>query len=63
MLTVEFKFPGTLKLDVPEFVRLDHDTENNMVSLNVDDANIKKQKEMWGTLLWTNTLEAKMNTN
>lgn len=44
---------GTLELDVPEFVSLEQDLENKTVLLNVEDANIKQQKEMWGMYLLT----------
>lgn len=39
---------GTLNLEVPEYVHLEHDQENSMVSLKVEDANIVQQKQMWG---------------
>ncbi|KAG6013033.1 hypothetical protein E4U41_005171, partial [Claviceps citrina] len=38
-----------LDLDVPEFVKLQQDLENRTVLLSVEDANVKEQKEMWGT--------------
>ena len=40
---------GTLDLEVPEFVTIKQDLENKTVSLGVEDANIARQKEMWGT--------------
>ncbi len=39
---------GTLQLDVPEFVEIQEDPENKTVSINVQDATVKQQKEMWG---------------
>lgn len=41
---------GTLELDVPEFVALTQDLEDGTALLSVEDANVKQQKEMWGTL-------------
>jgi ribosomal protein L6P/L9E len=40
---------GTLTLSVPEFVNLDYDLENRLISLTVEDSNVKQQKEIWGT--------------
>ncbi len=40
-------------MDVPNFVQMEQDLENNMVMLSVDDANVSQQKEMWGELLPT----------
>ncbi|KAK4089172.1 hypothetical protein PCL_01338 [Purpureocillium lilacinum] len=40
---------GTLELDVPEFVGLTQDLEDRTALLSVEDANVKHQKEMWGT--------------
>lgn len=40
-------------MDVPNFVQMEQDLENNMVMLSVDDANVSQQKEMWGELLST----------
>lgn len=34
---------------MPEFVNLEQDMENRRLSLTVQDANVKQQKEMWGT--------------
>ncbi|EFZ02498.1 ribosomal protein L6 [Metarhizium robertsii] len=48
--TITVKGPlGSLELDVPEFVTLQQDLENKTVLLGVEDANVKHQKEMWGT--------------
>ncbi|KAF7551204.1 hypothetical protein G7046_g7773 [Stylonectria norvegica] len=40
---------GSLDLDVPEFVEIKQDEENNMALLSVRDSDAKEQKEMWGT--------------
>ncbi|ATY66890.1 Tubulin beta chain [Cordyceps militaris] len=40
---------GELSMDVPNFVRMEQDLDNNVVMLSVDDANVEQQKEMWGT--------------
>ncbi|KAJ4266379.1 54S ribosomal protein L6 mitochondrial [Fusarium torreyae] len=48
--TISVKGPlGSLELEVPVFVELTQDLENKMVSLNVQDTEIKEQKAMWGT--------------
>ncbi|PNY27619.1 Ribosomal protein L6 [Tolypocladium capitatum] len=48
--TITVKGPlGTLELDVPEFVGLSQDLEDGTALLSVEDANVKDQKEMWGT--------------
>ena len=39
---------GSLELEVPEFVDLAHDTEDNSARLSIRDMNAKQQKEMWG---------------
>lgn len=51
--TITVKGPlGELKLDVPGFVRLEENKEDKTVSLGVEDANVKHQKEMWGTFFF-----------
>lgn len=40
---------GKLSLELPPFMNIDYDTESRMVSLSIQDQEIKKQKEMWGT--------------
>ncbi|KAK4180082.1 ribosomal protein L6, alpha-beta domain-containing protein [Triangularia setosa] len=40
---------GQLELDIPSFVKLDHDTEGRKAVLTVEDKEQKKQMEMWGT--------------
>ncbi|KAG5981549.1 hypothetical protein E4U55_002830 [Claviceps digitariae] len=40
---------GELNLAVPEYVKLQQDSENKTVLLSVEDANIKEQQTMWGT--------------
>lgn len=48
--TITIKGPlGELSMDVPNFVRMEQDLDNNVVMLSVDDANVEQQKEMWGT--------------
>ncbi|KAF4455974.1 Tubulin beta chain [Fusarium albosuccineum] len=48
--TINVKGPlGELNLEVPEFVVVDQDAENRMVTLSVQDSDVKQQKEMWGT--------------
>ncbi|TQV97426.1 hypothetical protein V2A60_006822 [Cordyceps javanica] len=50
MKTITIKGPlGELSMDVPNFVRMEQNLEDSMVTLAVDDANIAQQKEMWGT--------------
>lgn len=41
---------GKLDLNVPPFLRLDHDTEARRLTLTIEDNEQKKQKEMWGTI-------------
>ncbi|VBB80147.1 Putative mitochondrial LSU ribosomal protein L6 precursor [Podospora comata] len=40
---------GQLELDIPSFVKLDHDAEGRKAVLTVEDKEQKKQMEMWGT--------------
>ncbi|KHN99105.1 beta-tubulin [Metarhizium album ARSEF 1941] len=48
--TITVKGPlGSLELDVPEFVILQQDPENKTALLSVENADVKHQKEMWGT--------------
>ena len=39
---------GELTLEVPDFVKLEHDTEAKTASLSIEDVDEKKQHEMWG---------------
>lgn len=41
---------GKLDLNVPPFLKLDHDTEARKLVLSIEDRSEKKQKEMWGEL-------------
>lgn len=41
---------GTLALDVPEFVRVSQDAEERRAMVSVEDATVKRQREMWGRL-------------
>lgn len=41
---------GQLELDIPSFVKLDHDAEGRKAVLTVEDKEQKKQMEMWGML-------------
>ncbi|KAF5025576.1 hypothetical protein F66182_2320 [Fusarium sp. NRRL 66182] len=48
--TITVKGPlGELNLDVPEYVEVVPDVENKVVALNVQDTEVKEQKQMWGT--------------
>jgi large subunit ribosomal protein L6 len=40
---------GELTLEVPDFVKLEHDTEAKTASLSIEDVDEKRQHEMWGT--------------
>ncbi|KAK4190969.1 ribosomal protein L6, alpha-beta domain-containing protein [Podospora australis] len=40
---------GKLELDIPSFVKIDHDTTARIATLTVEDKNVKQQMEMWGT--------------
>ncbi|EPE25661.1 Ribosomal protein L6 [Glarea lozoyensis ATCC 20868] len=40
---------GSLSMTVPSFVNLEHDTENRKAYVSVQDKEVKKQREMWGT--------------
>jgi large subunit ribosomal protein L6 len=39
---------GKLDLDVPPFVKLDHDEVGRRLTLSVQDREVKQQREMWG---------------
>ncbi|UNI18224.1 54S ribosomal protein L6 mitochondrial [Purpureocillium takamizusanense] len=48
--TITIKGPlGTLEMDVPEYVGLTQNPEDRTALLSVDDANVRHQREMWGT--------------
>ncbi|KAK0617265.1 ribosomal protein L6, alpha-beta domain-containing protein [Immersiella caudata] len=40
---------GKLDLEIPPFMKIDYDGASRQVMLSVEDQEIKKQKEMWGT--------------
>ncbi|KAK3682585.1 mitochondrial 54S ribosomal protein YmL16 [Podospora appendiculata] len=40
---------GTLDLQTPEYLNLDHDTAARRLTLSVKDLSVKQQREMWGT--------------
>lgn len=39
---------GTLDLDIPDFIKVDHDQTARRATLSVVDPNAKQQREMWG---------------
>lgn len=41
---------GKLDLNVPPFLKLDHDPAARRLTLNIEDNEQKQQKEMWGTI-------------
>lgn len=43
-------FTGKLDLNVPPFLKLDHDPAARRLVLNIEDNEQKQQKEMWGTI-------------
>lgn len=47
---------GELKLEVPEFVKIEQDVAAQTAKLTVEDDNIKQQKEMWGMLTFLSHL-------
>ncbi|GKT65920.1 54S ribosomal protein L6 [Colletotrichum tofieldiae] len=40
---------GKLDLEIPPFLKIDHDVEGKRAVLSVEDSNVKEQSEMWGT--------------
>ncbi|KAK3384193.1 ribosomal protein L6, alpha-beta domain-containing protein [Lasiosphaeria ovina] len=40
---------GTLDLEIPPFLHIDHDVAARRAVLSVEDRNVKQQREMWGT--------------
>ncbi|EGY20444.1 hypothetical protein VD0002_g767 [Verticillium dahliae] len=40
---------GKLDLEIPPFLKIDHDTEARKATLTIEDDTVKEQKEMWGT--------------
>lgn len=49
-LTLVRNFTGKLDLNVPPFLKLDHDPAARRLVLNIEDNEQKQQKEMWGTI-------------
>ncbi|KAL2755897.1 hypothetical protein ACRALDRAFT_1034292 [Sodiomyces alcalophilus JCM 7366] len=48
--TVTVKGPlGSLDLEIPSYLKIDHDVEERMAVLSIEDDTVKQQKEMWGT--------------
>ncbi|KOS22687.1 54S ribosomal protein L6 [Escovopsis weberi] len=43
------RWTGTLELEVPDFVSIEQNAEERTATLRVQDENIKRQKETWGT--------------
>lgn len=39
---------GELKLEVPDFVKLEHDKEAKTAMLSIENVDEKQQHEMWG---------------
>ncbi|KAK3401944.1 ribosomal protein L6, alpha-beta domain-containing protein [Sordaria brevicollis] len=40
---------GQLEMDIPEFIKIDHDTQARRATLSVENRDEKQQREMWGT--------------
>ncbi|KAI1077240.1 54S ribosomal protein L6 [Whalleya microplaca] len=40
---------GKLDLEVPPYLRLDHDVEARRMVLSIEDNEVRQQREMWGT--------------
>lgn len=47
-LTRGFSCAGSLNLEIPEYLNIDHDEQARRVVMSVRDRNEKKQREMWG---------------
>lgn len=63
-LTLVRNFTGKLDLNVPPFLKLDHDPAARRLVLNIEDNEQKQQKEMWGTIYtalaaWSSTPSAR----
>lgn len=41
---------GKLDLNVPTFLKFDHDPTSRSLTLSIEDRAVKQQKEMWGAL-------------
>ena len=47
--TVEISGPlGTMKMNIPAYMSIEENNENNTRTLSILDANDRKQREMWG---------------
>ena len=40
---------GKMSMTIPNFINLDHDEANRKAFVSVENKEIKKQREMWGT--------------
>lgn len=48
--TVEIEGPlGKMSMTIPNFIYLEHDEANRKAFVSVEDKEVKKQREMWGT--------------
>lgn len=52
------RITGKLDLNVPPFVKMDYDNESRRLVLNIEDRDIKQQKEMWGAFATSSPQEA-----
>lgn len=41
-------FTGQLEMDIPDFIKIDHDAEARRATLSVANRDEKEQREMWG---------------
>jgi large subunit ribosomal protein L6 len=44
---------GKMSMTIPNFINLEHDEPNRKAFVSVQDKEVKKQREMWGMLLFT----------
>jgi large subunit ribosomal protein L6 len=42
------RYTGQLNLEIPPYLKIDHDTEARKAVLTVEDNFVKQQREMWG---------------
>ena len=40
---------GKMSMTIPNFINLEHDEPNRKAFVSVEDKEVKKQREMWGT--------------
>jgi len=52
--------PGSLDLEVPEYVEVEQDPEAKSVLLSVQDNEAKDQKAMWGRFIYPLLLQLKL---